>query len=128
VTITSSPWACQKSHNSVSVAPADRKPREVGTALMRNRPSAAGRENFESEQCNRVMQNLLEIILRFATLRPLRTAELCSALLRSLLCVSLGARRLFRLMIDFFPALVLHKNLAQKKKKKLVRPLETLSE
>jgi hypothetical protein len=30
----------------------------------------------------------------------------------------LGARRLFRLMIDFFPALVLHKNLAQKKKKK----------
>jgi hypothetical protein len=32
----------------------------------------------------------------------------------------LGARRLFRLMIDFFPALVLHKNLAQKKKKKKI--------
>jgi hypothetical protein len=34
VTITPSPRAYQKYHNSVSVAPADRNPREVGTTLM----------------------------------------------------------------------------------------------
>jgi hypothetical protein len=75
-----------REHSEPSVRTVQRREelRPSSTTTSKNFfPSAAGRENFESEQCNRVMQNLLEIILRSTTLRPLRTAELCSALLRS---------------------------------------------